>query len=321
MATAPHRPARVPGPAFYANWFLMKRSPPTIRAVPATSGDTVHAWRRLAATELAAVSATPRLDADALLAHVLARPRAWLIAHADEPLPPGAADRLRDLLRRRLDHEPLAYLTGKREFWSLEFSVTPATLVPRPETELLVERALALTPPDEALRIVDLGTGSGAIAVALATERPAARILATDACAAALAVARDNAARHDIRNIEFVHSDWWSALGGRRFDLVVTNPPYVESGDPGFDGELRHEPVSALASGADGLDDIRRIAAGLDHALTGDGTALIEHGHMQAGAVAGILAGFGFANTRTHRDLAGRARVTEARRASRPHTD
>jgi release factor glutamine methyltransferase len=295
----------------------MKRSAPTRTDATLRTAERVRDWRRRATGLLADVSDTAALDADVLLAHVLGRPRAWLMAHGEEPLTGAASESLARLLGRRLDREPMAYLTGTREFWSLEFDVTPATLVPRPETELLVELALARTPPDADVRIAELGTGSGAIAVALAVERPRAHIIATDVSADALAVARANAARHGARNVDFIESDWWSALAGCQFDLVISNPPYVAAGDPGFAGELRHEPRSALASGDDGLDDIRRIAAGLDAALTGRGMACIEHGHMQADAVAGILCGCGFTATRTHRDLAGLARVTEARRADR----
>lgn len=292
----------------------MKRSASTTGDAAPPSGETLLDWRRRAAVALAAVSESPALDADLLLALALDRPRAWLMAHGDAPVTPALGRTLAALVARRLDREPMAYLTGKREFWSLEFDVTRDTLVPRPETELLVERALALLPPDATVRVADLGTGTGAIAVALAVERPRADIVATDASAGALAVARANAARHGAANVECIESDWWSALAGRHFDLVVTNPPYVEASDPGFDGDLRHEPRAALASGDDGLDDIRRIAAGLPAALADGGTVLIEHGHMQAAAVAGILGGFGFAAIRVHRDLAGHARVTEARR-------
>ena len=199
-------------------------------------------------------------DAALLLAHVLGRPRGWLHAHGDEEVGAAEAERFEQLLARRLAGEPVAYLTGTRGFWSFALSVTPDTLVPRPETERLVELALERLDTDRSLRLADLGTGSGAIALALASERPRAQVTATDASAAALEVARDNARRLSIGNITFHHGDWFAPLQGERFDLVASNPPYVALGDPHLaQGDLRFEPEMALSSGSDGLDAIRSI--------------------------------------------------------------
>jgi release factor glutamine methyltransferase len=253
-------------------------------------------------------------DAALLLAHVLQRPRAWLLAHGDAEVPADAARRFETLLARRADGEPVAYLTGRRGFWTFELQVGPATLVPRPETERLVELALERLPAGRASAIADLGTGSGAIALALALERPQARVVATDASADALAVARANAASLGIANIEFLEGDWFAPLAGRRFDLVASNPPYIALGDPHLGmGDLRHEPASALASGRDGLDAIRTIARDAPTHLVPGGWVLLEHGWTQGEAVRALLAAAGFAGVLTAQDLEGRDRVTLGR--------
>ncbi len=256
------------------------------------------------------------VDADVLIAHALGRGRAWLIAHGEyEPAEPER-ERIERLLGRRAAGEPVAYVTGRREFWSLEFEVSPAVLIPRPETELLVERALALLPPDSPASILDLGTGSGAVAVAIATERPHCDVVAVDESREALAVTRRNADRLAPGRVRLVASDWFSALGDTRFDLIVSNPPYVEERDPCLaEPAMAREPRRALAAGQDGLDAIRRIAAGTVQHLAPGGTLLIEHGAMQAESVAGILAARGLEVVACHRDLAGNDRVTEARPA------
>jgi release factor glutamine methyltransferase len=253
-------------------------------------------------------------DAALLLAHVLQRPRAWLLAHGDAEVPADAARRFETLLARRADGEPVAYLTGRRGFWTFELQVGPATLVPRPETERLVELALERLPAGRASAIADLGTGSGAIALALALERPQARVVATDASADALAVARATAASLGIANIEFLEGDWFAPLAGRRFDLVASNPPYIALGDPHLGmGDLRHEPASALASGRDGLDAIRTIARDAPTYLAPGGWLLLEHGWTQGEAVRALLAAAGFAGAFTAQDLEGRDRVTLGR--------
>jgi release factor glutamine methyltransferase len=257
-----------------------------------------------------------RAEADILLAHALGRSRSWLIAHADDAVDAAGAAAFAALVQRRAAGEPVAYLTGHRGFWTLELEVTPATLIPRPETELLVELALARLPHDGAPRVVDLGTGSGAIALAIARECPHARVLATDASAAALAVAQRNAQANRLGNVDFARSDWFAALAGERFDLIVSNPPYIAAGDPHLkQGDLRFEPASALASGSDGLDDIRRIVDGAPQHLAAGGWLLFEHGWDQGVAVRGLLEAAGYGEVFTAQDLEGRDRVSGGRTA------
>lgn len=252
-----------------------------------------------------------RLEAQILLGHALGQVRAWLIAHAADALTPAQAGQFLALLQRRLGGEPVAYLLGEREFYGLAFRVTPAVLIPRPETELLVELALARIPAGRPWRVLDLGTGSGAVAVALALQRPAAEITAVDQSAAALAVAEDNAARLGTRNLHFLHGDWYAPLGEARFELIVSNPPYIAAADPHLtQGDLRFEPAVALASGADGLDDIRRIVAGAAAHLAPAGWLLFEHGYDQAAACRQLLVQAGFQQVASAADLAGIERVS-----------
>ncbi|GAB2574241.1 peptide chain release factor N(5)-glutamine methyltransferase [Dyella jejuensis] len=255
-----------------------------------------------------------RVDADVLLAYAMEQPRSWLIAHAEDVLSPEHASAYAVLIDRRGKGEPVAYITGRRGFWSLELEVTPATLVPRAETELLVELALERLPPDAQSEVLDLGTGSGAIALALAHERPHARVVASDISVDALAVAQRNAARHRIDNVTFLKGDWFSPLGERRFGMIVSNPPYIESDDPHLQqGDLRFEPMSALASGFDGLDDIRRIVHEARRHLLPGGWLLFEHGWNQGDAARALLRNAGFADIFTARDLEQRDRVSAAR--------
>ncbi|MEO7062539.1 MAG: peptide chain release factor N(5)-glutamine methyltransferase [Dokdonella sp.] len=258
-----------------------------------------------------------RSEATLLLAHVLDRSHAWLFAWPEfEPDPTQCAHFLK-LVDARARGEPIAYLTGHREFWSLDLAVTPDVLIPRPESELLVELALARMGTDREYSVADLGTGSGAIALALARERPRACIVATDASIAALAVARANAERLGIINVTFSRGDWCAALGAARFDLIVSNPPYIELGDHHLvEGDLRHEPASALASGRDGLDAIRQISAQARAHLVGDGWLLLEHGWNQASQVRAVLENAGFEAAHSVRDAAGHERVTLARSPS-----
>ncbi|WP_182267296.1 peptide chain release factor N(5)-glutamine methyltransferase [Stenotrophomonas maltophilia] len=258
-----------------------------------------------------------RHEAELLLLHVLERPRSWLFAHATDPLAAADLAAFEALLARRVAGEPVAYLTGRRGFWTLDLEVDPATLIPRPETELLVELALERLPPDQSLQLADLGTGSGAIALALASERPQAQVLATDASPGALAVAARNAARHELRNVRFAEGghDWYAPLQGARFDLIASNPPYIASDDPHLaQGDLRFEPATALASGVDGLDDIRRIVDGGQAHLLPGGWLLIEHGWDQGAAIRALFDAAGFAEVQTVQDLEQRDRITLGRR-------
>jgi len=253
-------------------------------------------------------------EVELLLGHALGKDRAWLFAHADDALEVDGALRFHSLLMRRAAGEPIAYIVGRREFWSLELSVSPDVLIPRPETELLVELALQRIVQNAQVDIADLGTGSGAIALAIARERPQARVLATDASAAALAVARQNAGRLGIGNVGFAQGDWCAALGGRRFDLLVSNPPYIAQADAHLQqGDLRFEPGAALASGADGLDAIRSIVAAAPAHLQAHGWLLFEHGHDQGNAARDLLAQGGFAEIFTAVDLEQRERASGGR--------
>jgi release factor glutamine methyltransferase len=259
--------------------------------------------------------AEARVDAELLLARALGRPRAWLYAWPEYEPDASQRETFERLTSERERGEPIAYLIGHREFFSLDFEVTPAVLIPRPETELLVELALQRIPPDREIRIADLGTGSGAIALALARERPRARVIATDASAAALEVARRNAARLGVANVTFAQGDWYAALAGASFDLIVSNPPYIASGDAHLDvGDVRREPRAALVSGSDGLDAIRRIVAEAPVHLDAGGWLLIEHGWDQAPRVRALFESGGYADVSSIRDGAGHERVTFGRK-------
>jgi release factor glutamine methyltransferase len=261
-----------------------------------------------------AVSGLVPLDAQVLLAHVLQRDRAWLIAHADDALRREQRDAFAALARRRRDGEPVAYLTGVREFWGLPFLVSPAVLIPRPETETLVELALARLPDDRDVGVLDLGTGSGAIAIAIARARPRARVLATDVSVDALALARENARRLCVANVEFLHSDWYENVprdgSGAPFALIASNPPYVAGQDPHLlEGDVRFEPARALSPGGDGLAAIRTIVGGARERLAPGGTLVVEHGYDQAERVRELFAAAGLAEIVAVRDLAGIPRV------------
>jgi len=259
----------------------------------------------------AALGDSADLDAQLLLAHALGVPRARLRSHPEEQVAPARAADYRALLARRATGEPVAYITGRRDFWSLELAVTPAVLVPRPETELLVERALALRSAGQS-RVADLGTGSGAVALALAAERPRWRISATDVSAGALAVARANAARLGIATVEFLEGSWFEPLAGALFELLVSNPPYVAADDPALtSAALGHEPRLALAGGTAGLDCLRAIARAAPRHLVRGGWLVLEHGAQQGEAVRHELVLAGFSYVRSQRDLGGHERTTE----------
>ena len=276
-----------------------------------TTDITIHEAIATAVRRLDGVSDSPRLDAELLLARAIDVSRTYLIAHPEDTLDPAASDRYFAAVDRRSRGVPLAYITGEKEFWSLTLMVSDATLVPRPETETVVEQALGLIPRRAELAVLDLGTGSGAIALAIARERPLCRVVATDRSEAALAVARQNARQLDIDNVTFLAGDWTAPVAGRTFDLVVSNPPYVRADDPAL-ADLRHEPESALVAGNDGLDAIRRIARQARDVLVEDGGLIVEHGADQETAVAEILRAHGWTDVRCFRDLAGLPRVTRA---------
>ena len=256
------------------------------------------------------------VDAQVLLAHVLGADRAWLIAHATDPLPGARADAFFQLAKRRRDGEPVAYLTGHREFHGLDLIVSPAVLIPRPETETLVDVALERLPADRAVRVADLGTGSGAIALAVAKARPLARIVATDASEEALAVARTNGERLGLGNVSYACGDWYGALADDHppFHAIVANPPYVAAGDAHLgEGDLRHEPSLALTPGDDGLGAFRAIVAGARSRLVPGGWLVVEHGYDQSEAVRALFDGAGFHAIEARRDLAGIPRVVAGR--------
>ena len=260
--------------------------------------------------QLVADSGLPLLEARMLLARVLEKPRAWLIAHADESAGAALARTFAGMAERRRRGEPIAYLLGEREFYGREFQVSPVVLIPRPETELLVELALTRIPADAAARVLDLGTGSGAVAVTLAKERPQARLTAVDVDYAALSVARANAKRHGV-SVRFLCGDWFGALPGAVFDLVVSNPPYVAAADPHLAaGDVRFEPRRALVAGDDGLDCIRAIVAKAQSHLKPGAWLLFEHGYDQAEACRALLDAHGYAQVQSWPDLAGIPRVS-----------
>jgi len=255
-----------------------------------------------------------RREAELLLAHVLRRSRAWLYAHADDAHADEIGQRFHALVARRASGEPVAYLTGHRQFWSLDLAVTPDVLIPRPETELLVELALERLVREEETHVADLGTGSGAVALAIAHELPSARVLGTDVSAAALTVAGANGEALGLRNVEFARGDWFAAVGARTFDLVVANPPYVADDDPHLaQGDVRFEPRTALAAGADGLDAIRAIVQAAPEHIEYGGSLLIEHGYEQGAAVRALLESSGFIEVFTALDLEQRERVSGGR--------
>jgi release factor glutamine methyltransferase len=264
-----------------------------------------------AAQRLVESSDTARLDAEVLLAAALNRPRSYLFTWPERRLESEPAHRFDAWLNRRLTGEPVAYILGRREFWSLELEVTPDTLIPRPETERLVELALERLPADRPIALADLGAGSGAIALALAVERPQARIVATDRSSAALTVARRNAQRLGIRTVEFRQGNWCEPLGGECFDLIASNPPYVAAADPHWRrGALRFEPPVALAAGMDGLEALRVIIAQAPNHLQPNGWLLLEHGYDQGEAVSTLLQERGFIAVSDHRDAAGMSRAS-----------
>ena len=258
------------------------------------------------------LGADARLEAELLLAHALQRPRAWLYAHADDVVADAGLAVFDGLVARRLRGEPVAQILGRQGFWSLDLRITPDVLIPRADTELLVECTLAVLSIDASVRVADLGTGSGAIALAIASARPFAEVIAVDASSAALDVACSNAVALGLSSrMQCVHGDWFAPLHGQRFDAIASNPPYLAVDDPHLDqGDLRFEPRAALVSGSGGLDAIHAIVHDAPTHLLAGGWLLLEHGWEQGAAVRSLLAESGFMEIATHRDIEQRERVT-----------
>jgi release factor glutamine methyltransferase len=270
---------------------------------------TITQILKSAAQTLSCRSESPRLDAELLLGKVMGFSRPALIAHGEDIVARDTAHAYEDLIARRLQGAPVAYLTGCAEFWSLPLAVTPAVLVPRPETEMLVEQALQLMSADERCSVLDLGTGSGAIALSIAAERPHWNVTGVDLSPEALKIAAQNSHDLDITSVRWRSGDWFKSVSGERFDLIVANPPYIASADPALAG-LAAEPAMALTPGPSGLEALSAIIADAPQHLNAGGWLLLEHGSTQAQDVASLLKRRGFELIRTVQDLAGRARVT-----------
>ncbi len=276
----------------------------------------------LAATKrLQASSSSARIDTEILLCHVLDCNSAHLAAWPEKKLSPGQAQQFDQLISRRETGTPVAYLTGKREFWSLELEVTPATLIPRPETETLIEFVLEQFKQQKKCHVVDLGTGSGAIALAIAREHPDWEITATDISQDALTVAQKNAAKHQINNVEFKISHWFNALKGESFDIIISNPPYVAEGDPHLlNGDVRFEPAISLISGKQGMDDVEIITAEAGRYLKNNGWLILEHGYDQKKQVQDCFEASDFKTIVQKTDLPGQSRMTAGCRTSTEYT-
>lgn len=270
----------------------------------------LHAQAQLnVAQQLDAIDA--RYESQLLLQHVLKVNRAWLIAHENDNLAADIQHEFNTLIQRRIGGEPIAYILGKREFYGLNLAVTPATLIPRPDTEILVDIALGKIPANQAAQVLDLGTGTGAIALAIAQQRPQAQVTGVDASKTALEVAISNSQQLHIPNTHFALSDWFDDLNDTRFDVIVSNPPYIAEADAHLQqGDLRFEPISALASGADGLNDIRQIIDDCLIYLKPQGWLMFEHGYNQAEPVRELMAQAGLVTIETFKDFGGNDRVT-----------
>lgn len=260
-------------------------------------------------------SPTERLDLELLLAAALNKPTSYLHTWPEKLVNQQELTLFNEYLQKRLQGEPIAYILGEQGFWSLDLQVGKQTLIPRPDTELLVETCLNHTPKDKVLHILDLGTGTGAIALAIASERPLTQVVGVDFIEAAIQLAEKNRARLKLTNVEFIQSNWFSHLIGQQFNIIVSNPPYIASDEPHLvEGDVRFEPKSALISGKDGLDDIRKIIQQAPDYLLENGWLFFEHGYQQAKAVQQLLAERGFINISTFYDLGGNERVTGGQR-------
>jgi release factor glutamine methyltransferase len=282
-----------------------------------SQSQTIAAALTDATARLRVVTDAPRLEAELLMARAIDMPRSFLFAHPDDELDAAALARLNDTVQRRLAGEPMAYITGIREFWSMELAVSPATLVPRPETELLVDVALRDIPRKAEWQVLDLGTGSGAVALAIGRERPSCYITATDISSDALTAARENANRNSIGNIEFLQGDWVAPVADRTFQAIVSNPPYVRNDDAAL-AKLQAEPLLALKAGEQGLDAIEVLARDCLSIIADEGLLVLEHGAEQEAAVAELLKAHGWANIRCYKDYSGLPRVTSAKYSETP---
>ena len=276
---------------------------------------SIHTALLTTQAKLAGTTSSPLRESEWLLTHVTGLSSGLLHIHAAQNLTAAQAETLANLTTRRATGEPLAYLLGEQPFWTLDLKVTSSVLIPRPETELLVERALHHIGHDATASVLDLGTGSGAIALAIAKERPQLRVLATDSSLPALEVARSNAALHQLHHVQFLHSNWFDQIPPQTFSVILSNPPYIADNDTHVDPAVRrHEPHSALFSGLDGLNDLRKIINSAAPYLASGGWLALEHGWQQAPAVREMLELAGFTSVASHRDLAGHLRMTEGQR-------
>lgn len=279
--------------------------------MPDYTAESIQSLLNTAAAQLATTSETAILDAEVLLCHCLNKNRSFLRAWPEHQPSPAQIAQFQILVKQRWQGQPIAYLTGQREFWSRYFKVSPDVLIPRPDTELLIELSLALLPANQASKIIDLGTGSGIIAITLAAERPLADVIASDLSEAALTIARHNAERLDTGNVRFMQSHWFDQIDETGFDLVISNPPYIAGSDPHLlEGDVRFEPNSALVSAENGLQDIRLLAEQTRLYLKDGGQLLIEHGYNQQTDVQAIFTALNYRQVTTHADLSGNPRVT-----------
>ena len=274
-------------------------------------GETIRQAAQSIQNKLGLEPTEANFEANLLCQQGLNVNRVWLISRETNTLEANQLEAFESLVQRRLNGEPIAYILGSREFYGLQLKTTPATLIPRPDTEILVEAALAKIPQNASLNILDLGTGTGAVALAIASQRPQTKVSAVDASLGALKVAAENGQSLNLLNVRLIESNWFSALVSEKFDVIVSNPPYIAQDDEHLkQGDLRFEPLSALASGVDGLDDIRKIIQDAPDYLNLNGWLMLEHGYDQADAVSALLKARGFSQIAHEKDIAGTQRVT-----------